>query len=246
MALIIEQDDYEYVLSALSFPFIDPAELNLPYTENTVKKFCILPSMKEYFMYFPIREEKSVAVASGSSGEIDFPDDYTYGVAHTSLTETVDSMSSGSIYSGNPFVTQQNVVSTSQSAFGSQYDYGYNSIMGAIKASNNTRRASNKVFRTVTNHQKRVLEYYTSNSGYLEIVWAKWSEDFNSIRWSHHLDVLHLSQAKLLTWLGNTLSMQDSEFPTQLDSDAMIDRGEDIETKVKDKWKNYTKGVVLR
>jgi len=246
MSLIIDQDNYEYVLSVLGYPVIDHTELGTVVTEQAVKNFCILPSVKEYFRWFPIEVEQSVSVGGSSSGSVDFPDQFTFSIRHTAFTSIADSVGSSAMTS-NPWINSRSLsTTTSMSSIGSRFNYGMSSISKTIMSADDTMRNSNRVFRTRTDEQNRKLEYYCNEEGHLEIVWAKWSEDFTSIPFRHQRDVLELSQAELLLWTAGILGQINPEFPSEFDYDSMQTKGEDLKEKIMTKWKEYTKSVVIK
>jgi len=246
MSLIIDQDNYEYVLSVLGYPAIDHTELDSIVTETAVKNFCILPSVKEYFRWFPIEVEESVSIGTGATGSVDFPDANTFSVRHTAFTSTADSIGSSAMTS-NPWINSRSLsTSNSMSSIGSRFNYGMSSISKSILSADDAMRNSNRVFRTRTDEQNRKLEYYCNESGYIEIVWAKWSEDFANIPFRHQRDVLELSQAELLMWTAGILGQINPEFPSSFEYGDFQTRGEDLKEKIMTKWKEYTKVVAVR
>lgn len=245
MSITIDQENYEYVLSILGFPFIDPSTLNVPYDETTVKQYCIQPAMKEYFKWFPIKEEESVSVGSGGRGEKAYPDTYTYSVAYSAFTSQADSIATSQLGIGNPWITSRSY-STSSGMFGSRYDYGFSSTIGTTRNSDDIQRNANRVVRIVPNDNQRKVEYYSSEGGSIEIVWAKWSDNFTDVPWLHQKEVLELSQAELLLWLARVLQQTNPELPTEFNYEDMRTEGEDIKDRIMTKWKSYTKGVAMR
>ncbi|MDA3854774.1 MAG: hypothetical protein PF569_00845 [Candidatus Woesearchaeota archaeon] len=245
MALTISQSDYEYVLSILGYPLIDPTTVSLPYNQTTIENYAILPAMKEYFKWFPIREIQSIAIGAGAEGIVEFPDDFTYSVVHHAFTSQADTL--GNNYpSGNPFVTQMSVMKSSYSSFGTRYNYGMNSITGSLKSADDVQRNSNRITRFDTDETNRVVTYFCNEPGYVDIEWAKWSEDFNKIPWNKQKEVLELAQAETLLWVVRVLSQSNPELPTEFNYDDMRTEGEDIKKRLLIKWKEYTKAVAIR
>lgn len=246
MSLIIDQDNYEYVLSALGYPAVDHSELSSVVTEEAVKGFCILPSLKEYFRWFPIYERQSIAVAGGTTGGVEYPDSYTYSIAHHAFTSDTDSKDVSYAFQGNPFVTQKYYSNASTGMFGSRFNYGFDSIGTTLRNSDDIVRNSNRVVRVNTDEQNRKIEYYVNESGYIELTWAKWSDDFSKVPWNRQREVLELSKAELLLWTAGVLSQMNPEFPSEFNYDDMQTRGEDIKEAITEKWKGFTKAVAIK
>ena len=246
--LQIDTTDYHRILTAIGYPVIKEEDLGL--SSDQIKDLLILPVLKNvYFKWFPIKEIQEIT--SGSNFEVDFPDVNTYGVIDARLVwkKYNSNASSGS----NPFVYGMNVVVKSSGAPGRNSnmwdtgnDYGYSQVYEAEQAEMQARISSNKSLRINVDYENRKVKGFTNVAGNVVITWAKYSDSFSSVQHRFKEDVIDLSKAYVLRYFGDLFNQGSAALPNELDGASLTDRGDELYEIVLDKWKNYTKPVLLR
>lgn len=246
--LQISTTDYHRILTAVGYPIIKEDDLGL--STDQIKDLLILPALKNvYFKWFPIRELQEVA--AGSTFEIDFPDVNTFGVLDARLVwkKYNSNVSSGS----NPFVYGMNVTVRSSGSPGRNSnmwdtgnDYGYSRVYDAEQAELQARLSSNKSLRINVDYENNKVKGYTNVAGNIVIIWAKYSDNFSAVQHRFKEDVIKLSQAYILRYFGDLFNQGSAALPDELDGTSFSDRGDELYEEVLEKWRTYTKPVLLR
>jgi len=245
MNLNISDDDYNEIITEIGYPVLtmDDDETDIEMIKEQIIKLCILPSVREYFRWFPIITQAEYSVSSTFT--IDFPDNETFAVSHSSLN-TLGSSLSGS-QTGNHLINSRYY--SSSSGGGSKYGpYSYN--MGRARYTERIETQSlidsNKSFRVNVNKASRQVTGYTNISGKLLVDWAKYSENYSDIPFSDLSLVIKLSTSYVLRKFGMIRGMQDSSTPNQFNYNLMLSESEKLKEEVMDYFKKRSKVVIQR
>lgn len=249
MAITIDDNDLHYIYSVFGYPTVTLDDIGL-FTEDSVKEYVIKQALYEYFRYFPIKQIQSYRVSNGNTeGSVDFPDLDTYGVLDCRFTLSLDS----DVYSNldtsatNPFFSFRNVTKKNGGRrLGSRYSYGFDAIQSTVDWTIDSLSAQKQVFRNYVDHQARTLTYFSQQSGYVVITWAKMSDDVSDVIFRYKRDFLNLCKAELKLYWSEFLTKIDSEFPSSFDADTLKEEGQELKDKIMEKWNNKMKPVIMR
>jgi len=241
-SLLINNADYNRIMTIVGYPTISATDLEL--TDDQIKALYILPVLKDmYFVQFPLLEYYQASVTSNFS--IAFPDSYTYGVLDTRInTRPFD----GSARTANPILNDLIITEggRSQRMWGTPYDYGYSQVKIMERIERDATIQSEKATKIRVNHDTRVVEGYTNTYGALSITWAKYSRNFNDVKFNLKNDVIKLAQAQILEYLGMLRNQATNDLPTELDGSEFLQKAETYRDEVMEKWRNHTKVIILR
>lgn len=223
----------------LGVPVLDVSDFEL--SKDEMKTLAILPAVRQYYTWFPLKEESDYAV--GTSIQVPFPDDETFGAVDIRLN-TAAYGAQGT--TKNPFVDEVNFRPGGRGQYGTPYDYNMFQSDVYDKMERQAVINKNKAFKVRINEAARTVTGFTNATGVLTIVWAKYSNDFANIPYNRVQEVIWLSQANLLRTLGMIRGQLDADTGADFNYDLFIKRADELEEKVMDKWKNFTKPVILR
>jgi hypothetical protein len=247
MSVIITDADLHYVYKAFGYPIVTVDDIEI-ITEEAIKELVIAPTLEEYFRWFPIKEIQQVSISTGlTSGIIDFPDLDTYGVFRCQMAFKQDTDIYASIPAvTNPIFSSRYVQKSGGRRLGSRYDYGFSSIQKSTQWEIDSKVQANEVFYWRPLYESRQLEYYSTSPGWLEITWAKLSEDCSDVMFRYKRDFLDLCQAELKLYMVEFLTKVDIETPSKFDADNLKQEGQDKKDEIIEKWGNKTKAVISR
>ena len=240
--LVISDADYNRILTAIGYPLIAATDLNL--TDDQIKTLFILPVLTDtYYVLFPIIANTQVTITSSFS--IAFPDDYTFGVVDARVNTRPYS---GSAKVANPIINDLIITigGRSQKKWGTPYDYGFSQVKIMERMERDAIVEDEKAIKIHVDIANRVLEGYSNTYGELSITWAKYSNDFNDIKFQLKADAIKLAQARLLEYLGMLREQAVNDLPTELDGSEFLSKSESYREEVLEKWHKHTKVVMLR
>lgn len=248
--LTISQNSLEYIYSIFGFPAIDLEDIGI-LDEESIKRFVIVPALRQYYKYFPMETKQTVvAGAGGIQGTLDFPSPNVFGVTNVQLAKGQDSYmysgSAGEDGSGIFFRSRTISKNSAGSGMGSRYDYGSKSIQATKQASLDAESNIYNMFFWDIDWNNKQLNYRTVLSGKIEITWALWNSDFDSVRFEHYDQLIKLCQGQLLMYWSRLLNKVDPETPTAFDVDSLRDEGQELIEEVTESWKNTMKPVLIR
>jgi hypothetical protein len=85
--------------------------------------------------------------------------------------------------------------------------------------------------------ENRRLIVYSSITGALNITWAKYSNDFATVKFERRDDVIKLCQAELLDHLSDSASiLSDSGLEININIESLKARATDLKDKIEEKW----------
>lgn len=241
MDITITQDDLDEILSEFGFAVLD--ETDWPFKQKYVRKNFIWPAMRDFFRFHPIIEFQEVYI--DTYFDVDFPDETTFGVVEANLN--TNAIRTG-LPVGEPFADSRSIMNSSYKyggRYGTSNTYGQEVTFHSRRAEYNGLKNSQRSWRFNVDKQARKVTGYSNIQGRITIKWAKFTTDFDTIEFNKKRDVIDLCRANIFRGWGNMLSMQSTSLDNELNPDFMISRAEELETKVWDKWKAYTKPVIL-
>lgn len=234
----------EEIKDLTAFPIVD----NILLSDNQIRDLCIRPAFRDYFTKFPIELPESQSI-NGTEIVIDFPDVFTYGVTDIRIVGNPDSADGSNFFDIYKYQIMGGA-GGSGSVGGAYGIKGYNpnsllqerlSTMQANQSMKN--RLTTVKYRVDPNTKK--VHAYTNTSGKLNITWAKYSNDFESIGYTKINDVLKLCKANLLEHLGMSSSMIDDGSEINVNSDILIDTAKEMREQVFEKWNEFPDIIVL-
>ena len=241
--ITIDDEDLALIKKVLAYPQVD----NLLLSDDQIKTLIISVILRNYFTKFPLLVENTYSV--NSETEINFPDEYTFGVVDARVLNTGFSLPSGTsfwdlirfnMFQGNDIVTKST--------------YGQNKYNpSALKQTNllslyqaqSIKNTFTSVSTRVDNVNKK-LKVFSSIAGTLYVLWAKYSLNFNDVRYERKNDVIALCQAELLDHLADATSiLSDSAIEISINSDALRSRATELRDKVYEKWDEENQIIFL-
>jgi hypothetical protein len=224
------------VKKVLAFPAVD--ELLL--TDDDIKDLCIFPILQKYFTKFPIKEEQQLSI----NGElaIPFPDTYTFGVLDARVVDLGLLPGSGTSFWDLVMFQTTTSVGSSMRGTGAYGVKGYNpsGLLYQRDIERQKYKSQQNNYATVKSRvdfENRQLIVYSSITGALNITWAKYSNNFNDVRFERRDDVIKLCQAELLDHLADTASiLSDSGLEITINIDQLKSRATELKDKVEERW----------
>ncbi|MDA3856224.1 MAG: hypothetical protein PF569_08255 [Candidatus Woesearchaeota archaeon] len=251
MAVNILQTDREFILGIIGFPNIELADTGLM-TDAIIDAQVILPSLQEYFRWFPIEEIVQTQMSSGNTGiVIDFPEDtidqFVYDVKDVRLAQLQDTTN---VYNGsnisNPLVQFRNISKGGGGGLGSRMDYGFSSIRGSEQFGMDAYTNQNQVFYNNVDTINKTVTLYSQNPGIVQTTFAKYSDNVNYVKYTSKREFLDLCRGELLLYWANNLKRINPEFPVQFNVDDLVSDGQELKDLTIKKWQGKTKAVVMR
>lgn len=245
--LTIPEEKFNEVVTCLGWPIVQVEDWGL--SKDQIKDLFILRTLKDiYYKWFPIINEQEYSITS--TFEIDFPDDDTFGIVDARLVwkRAGYDTSSGT----NPFVYGQaitvksSVAGKSANMWDTGNDYGYSQVYEIEKAYNQSRIDATRGLKKRVDYTNRTLTGFTNVAGKLVVKWAKYSANWSGVQHRFEEDVTNLCQSRILEYFGRLLNMGTGNLPTELSGDDLIDKAESLSEEVMNKWKQYSKVVLMR
>ena len=245
--IIIPQIELELIKSILAYPCAD--ELLL--TDTQVKRLCVYPAMREYFVKFPILERYQQPMQNYL--EVPFPDQFTYGLtecrAMGKLFQSTGAVGSsfwqlvllnkGMGFQGNSF-----------NSYGSNMR-GYNP--NGLRQETRSYKyvldtySNDGTFNYNINKTKKVIEINATLQCEVAITWARWSNNFDHIDYERRNEVIELAQGYLLQHFAQTIGLTDDGNSEQtINSTDASSKAETLMTRIRDKWANMSDMIVMR
>jgi len=228
----------------MGYPIITEEDLGI--SSDDIKDLLILPPMKNvYFAYFPKIKESHYEVNSTFS--INFPDEFTFGLRDARIN-TKAYYTSG--VTNNPFVNQINVRvkqgGMGMNMWGTGNDYDFSQVKIFESSERQAYIESGRATSIYVNYDDRKIEGYTNTYGDLSVDWARYSNDWNSVRFQHVEELIKLCQSYVAEYFGNLFNMDNAAVPNELEGSDLLSKAEDLRTEVMEKWSKRAKVVILR
>jgi hypothetical protein len=243
--IIMDQGDLNQVKKVLAYPSVP----NVLLFDEEIKQLCVLPAMTKYFSKFPIPKRDQVNF--NSYIEVDFPDDLTFGILDLRTTNKLSA--TGSVNSSFwEIVKYRNLYGTTNTRWNGQYGtkYNFNGYMQNLitKRQVYDTLSNDATYAYNVNYPDRKVEVFASSQCDLTMTWAKYSNNFNDVKYTYKYDVIELAQAYLLLHLADTGGMvSDSDLTKQINTEALKTRANEMIDKVmKEKWELIPDVILLR
>lgn len=241
--LIINDKDFNFILSRIGYPFVNESDLEINF--NEIKDFCVLPALLEFFKWFPILHEDLFTVSG--SFDLPFPDEQTYSATNIRL----NTGRNGQSYTSNPLINSTFVRPANSGIGGGLYGknltYDLEQVYHIERLTGQSSIDMYKAEKCTVDEQLRKVVGFTNVSGKLQIVWCKYSNNFNDVPFKRKKEVQDLASAYLLRYFGELrLQGEAPDLPVQFDGQMFVDRAEKIEDKVIETWESFPKIVILR
>lgn len=245
--IIINITDFNLIKSSLGFPTVDSVILN----DSAVKEYCIYPALREYFVKFPIKIKEVQELSASSEISIDFPDNKTFGIAEIRMTDKgivgSSKMSFWELAKYNSYMGSGGSLG-GVGKYGTKYmfsSYGRTEYEMAKQTRNTA--ANQSTFSFDIDRASRQLNVYTEISGKLNILWAKFSYDFDDVMFEYKNDVIKLAKAYLMQNLADTAGLlTDGDVVQDIDTDTLNDKAGKLFDDVKEKWEQIPDVVAIR
>jgi hypothetical protein len=241
--LIIEQKDFDFILSRIGYPFVQESDLEINFEQ--IKDFCIMPALLEYFKWFPILVDYNARI-SGSIN-IPFPDEMTYSATNI----RINTGRNGQSYTANPLINSS-FIRPAQSGvgggiYGKNLTYGLENVYHTERIAGQSSIDMYKSSKFTIDEQKRAVVGFTNVSGTMEIVWCKYSNDFNAVPFMQKKNVEDLASAYLLEYFGHLrLQSEQPDLPVSFDGTIFVERAEKLRDKVIMTWEEFPKICIIR
>lgn len=246
MAIQISDDWMRLIKKYIGFPDIDYLLLE----DADIKEFCVFPAMQKYFIKFPIKAYNQYSI--GASGEmvLDFPDSYTYGLIDIRISDVGLVMGTGGSFWDLIYYQQMAGASLRQSG-GAYGIRGYNPSnivqqREILRASYKSYQNTFATMRYTVDRSAKQVKAYSSVVGYLNITWAKYSDNFEDIKYERKLDVVNLAAAYLLNHLADSAGiLTDSALEMSINVESLRTRAKELEEEVINRWGEFQDVLLL-
>jgi hypothetical protein len=243
--ILINQDDLNLIKKRLAYPLKDSILL----TDEQIKDLIVRQALNEYFIKFPLKVTEDLSVISGTL-TVNFPDTNTFGVVDVRVVGKGYAGVSGGSFWDLVYWNQMGLSTYYRSVYGSNMSgFNPNSIrqtkfMNQQVADSIVQQGTFKY--TIDQENKRVA-IYSSLAARANITWAKYSNNFDDIKFQNKWDVIKLSQAYLLMHVADTMELvEDSSAEIKIDAATLRDKANALKDEVFTKWLDYQSPLVMR
>lgn len=235
-------------LNEIKKPLAYPTVAKVILTDDQIKDLCVAPALREYFTKFPKKEVYSQSIVYSDPVEIDFPDDYTFGVVDMRI---VDKLSNDSANTGNFWELasfNKYGLSSKKEMYGIE-GYNPNSLRQQKITEMQAERALRdnvEAIKLKVDVDNRIVIAHTNQSAVLLIEWAKYSDDFSDVKFQRINDVIKLSSAYLLEHLADTTGMvNNTSLDVEVNSDALQSKASEYRSEIKEKWDQFPDIILM-
>ncbi len=247
MAITISTEDLNQVKRVLAFPSTDELLLD----DAQIGEFAVYPAMRDYFIKFPIIERKQYSTGGTVQLVLDFPDENTHGILDARCTDVGIVTGTGTSFWDLVYFQQLSggaLMGGGQGAYGIK---GYNP--SNVIQTRDTQRMAYKSYqntymtaRYIVDEENKKVDIYTTVACYVNVTWAKHSDDFNAIKYNRKFEVIKLAQAYLLDHFADTFSiLSDSALDMSINIEALKNRSQELKTEVRDLWNSFPDIIAL-
>jgi hypothetical protein len=235
--LTITDAVYNRILTAVGYPVVTSTDLGV--SDDNIKQLMVLPALKEYYRYFPVLEREQYEV--GTTFNIDFPDAYTFAALDARIVGRY-----GGVKTSNPLINEL-LIKRAGRAWGSMdNDYGIRAAEVMETVERQTFNQRGKIIKITTDYENSKITGFTNQVGYLSVTWAKYSNNWASVRFLREEDAIKLAQAYVKEFFGGLWEMDNASLPNELDGAELLAQAKDLKDEIYGKWNRYTKPVVIR
>lgn len=241
--VIIEDKWLSLIKKVLAYPKVPDILLS----DTEVKAYCVYPALHEYFTKFPIKEDYIEGVPAEAELTLDFPDEYTFGVVDIRLANKDRAGASGTFWDIYRF-QMRGYPEVTRGKYGTKWKYssrGRDEIeLFNLQRDTMLNKATTKF--TVRQEERKIYAY-TDVPGDINVTWAKWSVNFDHVKFERKMDVVRLAQAYLLQHLADSTQLvSDAGLELEMNSDKIEEKAKDIREEIIEKWKNFPDIIFIR
>lgn len=244
MAITIPEEAFNRIMSVVGYPVLSLADLtgSSAISEDDLKTLLIQPALQEYFKWFPVRSALEYEI--GTTFEIDFPNDTTFGV--------IDARFISALHSGqktaSPFVNSLLFTSNTSTngMYGTTNDYGFQASRRDEESVHQSQINADRSFKITIDKVARKAVGYSNYSGRVAITWADHSANWSSVLYSREQEVIDLGRANVLDYFGALRNQSNASLPTELTGDDFIATAKELREDIMDTWRTFTKVIALR
>lgn len=244
MALTIPDNIYNRIMTCVGFPIISEDDLGVP--KEFIVDNLITPAVQMYYKFFPIRERQLVAI--GMQFSIDFPDDLTIGVLDARLNSNM--LGAAITPTQNPLINDMNISVVSQGGargmWGTHNDYGYSQVRIGKSMERQSIIENTRTFRFSVDENNRKVDGFSNIAGWVQITWAKMSEDWAKVSFRRQEEVIDLAKSYVLQYFGELRNQASSQLPTEMTGEGFLDRASTLRESIETKWSEFTKVTIQR
>jgi hypothetical protein len=243
--IIIDDKYINEIISIAGYPVLSLDDEDFELTEDQIKSLVIIPTLREYYRFFPIPVESNYSVSGTFS--IDFPSVETFNVidARINTIGNYPASRTNNVFANSLRYSRD--YGMSGGLYGTKNDYGITQALYMERAERASQVQYNKAFKVRPNLGTRKLEgYYNGGGGCkLNVVWATWSEVFNDIPFTRLNEVLDLCKSKFLEILFLIRGQQTTGLPDEFNYSLLQDKSDELKDAVYESWRMHTKVVLL-
>lgn len=232
------------VKKVLGYPLIDQFFLN----DDQIKLYAIYPALLDYFRKFPIREEIQYNIGQGRL-EIDFPDKFTYGILDARFVSKGEEHTNAAFWDIVRYnMYQPSYFLVARGSYNTRFNFNQINQLNVLNKLVFDTYKNFSTQKVYFDYEKRKLYAYTTIYSKLFIVWAKYSLNFNKVKFERINDVIALAQLYLLNHLIDMGSIyEDSQIDRRINVDALRTKAEYIYNEIiKEGWNTIQDVVLLR
>lgn len=244
MDVTIDTEYIEEIKSILAYPSVDTVIL----TDAQIRTLCVWPAMRDYFIKFPLKYTSEYTTSSGSESYQDFPDFETFGVSDVRVVDKDTATAGDGTSFWDMWAHQQRSVTTKYSGQYGIKGYNPNSLRqsSSLQRSEMATESNKGTVKYRIDEVNRRLYVYTNIGGKVNITWAKWSDDFDYVKFVYQQDVIKLAQANLLSHFSTTTQIVDAGGDVTINYSDIKALSDELRSSVMDKWNEIPDIVVLR
>lgn len=242
--IVISDSDLNLIKVVLAYPSVE----NIILTDSQIKDLCCYPALHEYFLFFPIRSVQEYWIATSTDTAIPFPDDTTYGIIDARVVGKHYLTGTGSTFWDLVYFNSMGMATSRRSGMYGQSGYNPNNLRQQIlmqRSANASLQNLGSIHTRVDNEGRKVW-IASSITGRVNITWAKYSMNFDDIKYEWKLDAIKLVQSNLLQHLADTTGiMTNSDSSISVNASDLKARAEELKTEVMDKWRSVAATYVI-
>ena len=232
------------IMSIAGHPLLTLDDGDFELTEDQVKTFVVVPSIREYYRWFPIKNIQEYTISA--SFEIAFPNSDTFDIVHANYNSAGDLSTplNGNAVINARYWTKDALYGPNMYCTGNSY--GMENAQVLRNSLNQSYIDKYKAFRIYTDLSERKLKGYTNSPGKLSVIWAEYSSDFDDIPFNRLNDMIQLCQAKLLEQLAMIRGQANADIPNEFNVSLFEDKAADLREEVMNKWRKISKIAIQK
>lgn len=247
--ITVPQSIMNYVKGALGYPI---TKETLPFTDEEIIEYAIIPSYEEFCNYFPTKKEMSITCSDASNMEVDVSDKKMLGIYHYTLINGNVS-SNQNLNSGNPFYTASQISgygTSSSSYYGTPWNYGasteYSYYQRKFLSQSAQVMNGSKVYSCKYDEINKKLIIHTAKGGTMFIRYGSWEDDLNNIPNRLKIHFQEFAKANLMKKFADTVNLMNTDLPLSIDADSLSDKADDILERERDFMKENSTIPLMR